>query len=111
MATIDVALTLRLRWGQDATREITVPVEIRKGSYSQRYELYVDGAHIGWVVKHRGLWEAHGTAEQFGGMQAGYLAREETRSYAIDWLVYKLGDHARSNVLAARAREAYADAV
>lgn len=104
----DVKITLRLRWGHDADRQITVPIEIRKGSYSQRYELFIDNTHVGWVVKYNGFWEAHGAAEQFGGDQRGYLARETTRRDAIDWVAYRLADYARNNVLAQRAEEAYA---
>lgn len=80
-------LTLRLRWSRDGSREISVPVEYRRGAYSGRYELFVDGVHIGWVVKHNKLWH-------------GYLAAEQN--------VYRLGNYARTNVLAQHAEIAYA---
>jgi hypothetical protein len=103
---IEIPLTLRLRWGHDAARDITVPVEVRKGSYSQRYELYIDGVHVGWVVKFHKIWEGYVVAEQNGGYQRQVLG--STRRDAIDELVYRLTDCARTNVLATRAEEAYA---
>lgn len=104
----DFEATLRLRWGLNAERKITVPVDIRKGSYSQRYELYIDDVHVGWVVKLDGKWESHVTADQSetGWNQITGIAM--TRTEAIGWLVYKLAQNARSNVLAQRAEEAYA---
>jgi hypothetical protein len=111
-------LTLRLRWGHDASRQITVPVEYRKGSYSGRYELYIDDVHIGWVVRYDGQtakraytdWDGFLVAEQNGGYQEQVVRGEATRHDAVDWLIYKLGVHARTNVLASRAEAAYADA-
>jgi hypothetical protein len=100
--------TLRLRWGYNAARTIEVPVEYRKGSYSQRYELYIDGVHIGWVVKSGKFWEAYIVGEQFDGYQR-HVASETTRRDAVDWLVHKLADYARTNVLSGRAEAAYAE--
>lgn len=113
MSTQDFDLTLRLRWGYNSAREITVPVEIRKGSYSGRYELYIDGTHIGWVLKHHdGLWHGYLSKEQLGlredykGHQA---ALSKTRRDAMEELVFRLSLNARTNVLAARSKAAYAD--
>lgn len=111
-------LTLRLRWGYDAARQITIPVEIRKGSYSGRYELYIDGTHIGWVVRYDGetarrsytAWNSYLSAEQNGGYQRQTSFNETTRFEAIYDLIGRLADHARTNVLASRAAVAYADA-
>lgn len=102
------ALTLRLHWGHDASREIEVPVEVRKGSYSGRYELYVDSIHVGWVVKFGSKWESYITAEQ-DGYRNHVAGIARTRTEAIDWLVYELGKSARTNVLAARAKIAYGE--
>lgn len=111
MATIDHEVTLRLRFGVDAERRITVPVEYRKGSYAGRYELYVDGVHIGWVVKHKGHWDAYLSASQGDGYQRQIPAAvESTRFDTVNWLLFRLADHARTNVLATRAQQAYADA-
>jgi hypothetical protein len=100
-------LTLHLQWGHDGDRRIEVPVEYRKGSYAGRYELYIDGTHIGWVVKHAGAWHAYISSEQNGGYQRQCgLARN--RYHSVDEVVARLGDHARTNVLAERAQLAYA---
>jgi hypothetical protein len=101
-------LTLRLRWGHDASREITVPVEYRKGSYSGRYELYIDNTHVGWVVKHDGQWHGYVTAEQSETGDVRQVALDSTRFEAVDTVIFKLGQNARVNVLAQRAEEAYA---
>lgn len=110
-------LTLRLHWGHDSTREIQVPVDVRKGSYSGRYELYIDDVHVGWVVRYDGqtatrsytAWDGFLTAEQNGGYQEEVAKGADTRQDAIETLVYRLGRNARTNVLAARAEIAYAD--
>lgn len=118
MATTEIfETTLHLRWGPDSSREIEVPVEYRKGSYSGRYELHVDGTHVGWTHRNdygsnRGLWSAYavttqlGLNDDFSGQQVG-LGR--SRREATDELVYHLGRHARVNVLSERADRAYAD--
>lgn len=113
---VDHKLRLRLRWGHNASRDITVPVEYRKGSYSGRYELYIDGVHIGWVVRYDGQsarrayteWDGFLCAEQNDGVQREVKAA--TRRDSVDEVLYRLTDHARTNVLAARAEAAYADA-
>lgn len=116
MSTQNFPLTLRLHWGHDASREIIVPVEVRKGSYSGRYELYIDGVHVGWVVRYDGetarrsykVWDAFLAAEQGGGVQRQVSFGQTTCREAIYDVVGGLGDHARTNVLASRAEEAYA---
>lgn len=107
--------TLRLRFGADGSREIKVPVDVRRGSYSGRYELFVDDVHVGWVVRYDGQtarrsfteWDAFLTAAQNDG-RSEQVAKEDTRYAAIETLVRKLANGARVNVLAARAEVAYA---
>lgn len=108
MATVDFEITLRLRWGHDAAREVTVPLEYRTGGYSGRYELYVDNAHVGWVVKIHGKWEGYVCAEQNGGYQQ-LAGIDETRRGAMLDVAWQLGRSSRTNVLAARAEAAYED--
>lgn len=103
------SITIRLRWGRDSAREIEVPIEYRKGSYSGRYELYVDNTHVGWVVKHQGLWHSYISAEQHGDYQRQCSFGDKTRSLAAEDVAYRLGEHARNNVLASRAEAAYAE--
>lgn len=114
-------LTLRLHWGHDATREISVPVDVRKGSYSGRYELYIDDVHVGWVVRYDGQtasrayteWHGYLTKTQMGlneDYQGHHATISSTRRDAMDELLFRLSQGARTNVLAARAQVAYADA-
>jgi hypothetical protein len=109
MTIHDHEVNLRLRFGADAARTIVVPVDVRKGSYPQRYELYVDDVHVGWVVKIHGAWEGYLVAEQNYGTQQ-HVASHKTRTDALDQLLWYLGKSARGNVLADRAEAAYAEA-
>lgn len=106
--TQDFEATLRLFFGEDSARDIVIPVEIRKGSYEQRYELYVDDVHVGWSVKFEGMWDTFICADQNYGMQE-HVGHAKTRTASIDNFVYYLAKSARGNVLYPRAIVAYSD--
>jgi len=65
---------------------------------------YLDGVEVISMFSTGG--NVHFTLED--GTEVKFPA--QTRTEAIDWLVYELGKSARTNVLAARAEIAYADA-
>lgn len=123
MTTETHEIELRLNWGPNSTREIEVPIEYRKNDIiRRRYELYVDGVHVGWVCKrseveeHPRHWDAYITHDQQGaypkceegrGYRIAYAAR--TRNEAVSELAWQLGKNARVNVLAERAAKAYGE--
>ena len=107
-------ITLRLNWGPNGDRDIEVPIEYRKGSYSGRYELYLDDTHVGWVVRSGSEWHAYISGSQRGLgelAESKLIALGRTRREAVAEIVYKLTHHARTNALATRAIAAYAEPV
>ena len=109
MSTIvNHALTLRLQWGENPTRELVLPIEYRKGSYAGRYELYLDDVHIGWVVRSDREWHAFVSSTQIGGYDNITAGIGRTRFEAVEEVVARLREYARTNVLASRSEAAYA---
>ena len=76
--------------------EFTTKLEVRKGSYSRRYEIYRsdNGEHLGWVVGEKSGWTSFRKNDR-GGFEGILCARDfDTRAAAVEEMIWEV---ARTN--------------